>query len=97
MVVMVDSIDKATKSTEAFLWTVFTRFEPAGDIYAQAPTVFRHHLCYHGPVLIDARMKPQYPEEVLCDAETAEKVSRRWSEYFPKGMPMGDSDTAHVC
>ena len=32
----------------------------------------------------------------LCDQATKEKVTRRWSEYFPKGMAMGDSDRAHL-
>lgn len=97
LVILVDDVDKATRNTETFLWTVFTRFEPAADIHAHAPSVFRHHLCYKGPVLIDARMKPRYPPEVLCDAETAALVSQRWGSYFPKGMPMGNSDVAHVC
>ena len=46
---------------------------------------------------IDARMKPWYPEELFCDPETAEKVERRWKEYFPGGgIEMGDSDRAHL-
>ncbi len=68
------------------------------------PRIFirEHRRCFDISLLswtsVDrSRMKPQYPEEVLCDVETAEKVSRRWHEYFPKGMAMGDSDIAHVC
>ena len=42
-------------------------------------------------------MKPSYPRELLCDAETAALVSRRWAEYFPEGgVEMGDSDRAHL-
>ncbi|MDP1835095.1 MAG: UbiD family decarboxylase [Chlamydiales bacterium] len=96
LVIVVDSIAKSLKSTDTFLWTVFTRFEPAADIHARS-TTHRHHLCYSGPVLIDARMKPNYPAEVLCDEQTAELVTKRWGDYFPQGMPMGDSMTAHVC
>jgi 3-polyprenyl-4-hydroxybenzoate decarboxylase len=66
-----------------FLWAVFTRFEPAADVYAARTEVRRHHLCYSGPIVIDARMKPSYPEELVCDAETARRVDTRWKEYFP--------------
>jgi hypothetical protein len=27
---------------------------------------------------------------------TAQTVTRRWKEYFPGGMEMGDSDAAHL-
>jgi len=45
--------------------------------------VRRHHLCYGGPIVIDARMKPSYPKELVCDPETARTVDTRWKEYFP--------------
>lgn len=97
LLILVDDAEKATLSTANFLWTTFTRFEPAADIYSKEAHVFRHHLCYDLPLLIDARMKPSYPKEVLCDDQTSDLVTRRWSEYFPKGMEMGNSRTAHVC
>ena len=78
LVIVVDDIGKATAD---FLWTVFTRFEPAADIYAKHD-VKRHHLAYSGPIVIDARMKPSYPEEVTCDKGTEALVSKRWKEYF---------------
>lgn len=96
LLVLVDNVDKALKNDASFLWTAFTRFEPAADIYAGETTVVRHHLSYKGPILIDARMKPTYPKEVLCDPATAKKVTQNWGGYFPQGMAMGESDSAHV-
>lgn len=97
LVVLLDEANKTVSSVTRFLWTVFTRFEPAGDIYASDTRVERHHLAYQEPICIDARMKPHYPEELFCDAETAAKVERRWKEYFPEGkVEMGDSDVAHL-
>ncbi len=96
LIIFVDDVESATKTTEAFLWTVFTRFEPAADIHGYSPRVYRHHLCYQGPILIDARIKPRYPDIVSCDAATHALVTQRWDSYFPQGMPMGDSDVAHV-
>jgi len=96
LVVLVDDVDEATKSTISFLWTAFTRFEPAADIYAAQSSIHRHHVSCDGPICIDARMKPSYPDVVECDDETASKVSSRWDDYFPGGMEMGSSATAHV-
>ncbi len=96
LVVVVDDAARATATTTAFLWTTFTRFEPAADIYA-GHRVVRNHLSYRIPIVIDARMKTTYPDELFCDDETARRVSRRWKEYFPDGgVEMGDSDVAHL-
>lgn len=77
LVVLVDNVDAALKE---FLWTVFTRFEPAADIQSRAK-VFRHHLSYELPIVIDARMKPSYPPVVECDPATEKLVSERWKSY----------------
>ena len=74
------------RDSPLFLWSVFTRFEPAADVHACRTTVHRHHLCYRPPILIDARMKPTYPPEAVCTREVATTVDRRWREYFPNGF-----------
>ena len=80
-----------------FLWTTFTRFEPAADIHAAARRVVRNHIAFTGPILIDARKKPNLPDELFCDDDTAKLVDRRWKEYFPDGgVEMGDSGAAHL-
>ena len=95
LVILVDDLKKTLRSQTSFLWTLFTRFEPAADIHAKAEVV-RHHLSYQGPLLIDARMKPSYPPELKTDPETEKLVTRNWSSYFPAGQEMGDSDSAHL-
>jgi hypothetical protein len=82
LVVLVDDVAKATASEISFLWTTFTRFEPAADIYAARIQVVRHHLSYELPIVIDARMKPWYPDVVECDQDTESLVDSRWGEYF---------------
>jgi UbiD family decarboxylase len=97
LLVLTDEPARAAASPANFLWTTFTRFEPAADVHAAATRVVRHHVVHEPPVLIDARRKPDFPREVACDAETASLVSRRWREYFPEGrVEMGDSDLAHL-
>jgi UbiD family decarboxylase len=96
LVVLTDEPERAVRSAVNFLWTTFTRFEPARDIHAAATRVVRHHIAYTPPVVIDARLKPGFPEELFCAPETADTVTRRWKEYFPGGMEMGDSARGHL-
>jgi 4-hydroxybenzoate decarboxylase subunit C len=97
LVVLTDEPARAARSAMNFLWTTFTRFEPAADIHAAATRIVRNHLSFSGPIVIDARMKPWYPKEVSCRPDVAETVSRRWQEYFPNGgVEMGDSERAHL-
>lgn len=74
-------------STTDFLWSTWTRFEPAGDINAADTKVVRHHLAYRAPIVIDARKKPSLPDELIVRDDIAELVDRRWREYFPKQGP----------
>ena len=68
-----------------------------GRCPAAATRVVRNHLAYAGPVVIDARRKPWYPDEVSCRADIAATVTRRWREYFPiGGIDMGDAERAHL-
>ncbi|MCB9697097.1 MAG: UbiD family decarboxylase [Alphaproteobacteria bacterium] len=97
LVVLVDDARQAASTPTRFLWTTFTRFEPAADIRSARTRVHRHHLVYEGAVGIDARMKPSYPAELSCDPETRATVDRRWAEYFPAGkVEMGDSEAGHL-
>ncbi len=96
LLVLTDEPRRAAQSAMNFLWTTFTRFEPAADIHAAGRTLVRNHVSLRPPILIDARLKPGFPRELRADEETAATVTRRWKEYFPAGMEMGDSDAAHL-
>ena len=97
LVVLTDDAKRAAISPINFLWTTFTRFEPAADVYSAATTVVRNHLAYTAPVVIDARRKPGFPEELTCREDIAQQVSARWTEYFPDGgVEMGDSESGHL-
>lgn len=82
LVILVDDAKKCCESPLEFLWTVFTRFDPASDIYAKAVEVKRNQLSYALPLVIDARMKPHYPPEVAADEATQALVDSRWDSYF---------------
>ena len=96
LLVLSDEPERAAASSINFLWTTFTRFEPAADIHAAATETLRNHLSYRPPILIDARLKPGFPDELFCDETTDRKVTERWREYFPRGVEMGDSAKGHL-
>jgi 4-hydroxybenzoate decarboxylase subunit C len=81
LIVLHDNAEFAKNSAD-FLWATWTRFEPASDIYARESRIERHHISYKGPVVIDARMKPKYPKELLVRDDIARLVDSRWGDYF---------------
>jgi UbiD family decarboxylase len=97
LLVLGDDAERAARSTINFLWTTFTRFDPGADVHARSIELLHAHPSFQPPILIDARAKPGYPEELSCDPDTARRVTQRWYEYFPAGgIEMGDSERAHL-
>lgn len=87
LVVVVDDALGSTSSSLEFLWTVFTRFEPAKDIYASDCRIHRNSILFSGSLLIDARMKASYSPPLQASQETCSLVDRRYDEYFPHKKP----------
>ncbi len=97
LLILTDDAARALHSTGAFLWTTFTRFNPATDIHARRIEHHQHKLTYTPPLLIDARLKAWYPPELFCDPETKKLVDSRWKAYFPSHkVTMGDGDALSV-
>ncbi len=96
LIVFTDDAKRAARSSMNFLWTTFTRFDPASDITCSEQQIVANHVSFTGPMAIDARMKVSYPEELSCAPEAAKTVSERWKEYFPAGLEMGDSERGHL-
>jgi len=96
LVVVTDDPARASASAMNFLWTTFTRFEPGADIHASATRIVRNHVSFAAPIVLDARLKPGFPKELFADDATAATVTRRWKEYFPSGVAMGDAAKGHL-
>jgi UbiD family decarboxylase len=97
LIVLSDDARRASKSSLNFLWSTFTRFNPATDIHAAKTELVHNHASHSPPIAIDARMKPWYPRELESDEATSKLVTGRWKEYFPSGgVQMGDSFAAHL-
>ncbi len=84
VVLLVDDSGEATVSMQEFLWTFFTRFEPAADIHAAATSVRRFHVGLTSPVVIDCRMKPWYTEVLEVDAATRALVDEKFDRIIPR-------------
>ncbi len=97
LLVLSDEAARAAASPINFLWTTFTRCEPAADLHAAAVRVVRNQLSYTAPVLLDARTKRGFPAELCSSSAVAAQVDRRWREYFPGGgVEMGDAERGHL-
>lgn len=83
VVILVDDVPAATKNMQEFLWTLFTRFEPAADIHGAGQCVSRFHVGLKSPIVFDCRMKPWYTDILEVDPETKEKVDARIHEILP--------------
>lgn len=82
-ILLVDNTDNATCSMQEFLWTFFTRFEPAADIHGSSITVARFHVGLKPPIVFDCRMKPWYTDVLEVDAATKSLVDGKISRILP--------------
>jgi 4-hydroxy-3-polyprenylbenzoate decarboxylase len=74
LVVIVDDSDFVSASIDNFVWTTFTRSNPAADIYGLgAATLARHWGC-SGSLVIDARAKAHHAPPLLEDPALVRKI-----------------------
>lgn len=84
VIILVDDSAAATSSLLEFLWTVFTRFEPAADIHGAASSVKRFHVALEPPIVFDCRMKPWYTEVLETDEATRRLVDAKFEQIIPR-------------
>jgi len=83
LVCLVDDAGECVRDEASFLWTVFTRFEPAADIYGRETQLVRYHVRLTPPVVLDCRIKPWLPPLAEPLPETVAAVDARWPRLFP--------------
>jgi 4-hydroxybenzoate decarboxylase subunit C len=83
VVILVDDSHAATVTIQEFLWTFFTRFEPAADIHGAEQEVVRYHVGLRPPVVFDCRMKPWYTDVLEVDPATKQKVDVKIDKIIP--------------
>jgi 4-hydroxy-3-polyprenylbenzoate decarboxylase len=84
LVVVVDDSDFVARSLNNFLWTTFTKSNPASDIYGIEPITLQKHWGCHGSLVIDARNKPHHAPPLVEDPA----VTRRVDALAAPGKPL---------
>src|SRR5690606_29436465 len=84
LVVIVDDSEFAARNLANFLWTTFTRSNPAADIDGIDAFITQKHWGCHGSLAIDARRKPHHAPPLVEDPE----VTRRVDELAASGGPL---------
>ncbi len=73
-VIVVNDAEFVSRNTNNFVWVVFTRSNPAADIYGiGAETEDKHWGC-SGSLVIDARIKPHHAPPLIEDEATVKRV-----------------------
>ncbi len=84
LIVVVDDSDFASRTLNNFLWTTFTRSNPAADVYGIDSFLVQKHWGCHGSLVIDARAKPHHAPPLVEDPE----VTKRVNELAAPGKPL---------
>lgn len=81
MIVLVDDASFTAATINNFVWVAFTRANPSHDIYGvQSFTEYKHWGC-KGPLVLDARKKPQHAPELIPDADMEQKAKQLLQGY----------------
>lgn len=86
VVLLVDNLKEATENMQEFVWTFFTRFEPAADIYSSHQSITRFHVGLKHPIVFDCRMKPWYPHVLEVDPDTKKLVDNKIDSVLPANL-----------
>jgi 4-hydroxy-3-polyprenylbenzoate decarboxylase len=84
LIVVVDDSEFASRTLDNFLWTTFTRSNPAADVYGIESFVAQKHWGCVGSLVIDARSKPHHAPPLVEDPQ----VSRRVDALAARGGPL---------
>jgi 4-hydroxy-3-polyprenylbenzoate decarboxylase len=74
LIVLVDDSKFVAESLSNFLWVVFTRSDPASDIYGIGESIKLKHWGCEGALVIDARIKPHHAPPLEEDPEVTRRV-----------------------
>ncbi len=76
LIVVADDSAFVAQTLNNFIWTTFTRSDPACDIYGVGETMNCKHWGCPGPLVIDARAKPHHAPALESDPEVEKRVDR---------------------
>ena len=80
LIVLTDDASFIEASLNNFLWTTFTRSNPANDIYGVDSFTEHKHWGCNGPLIIDARKKPHHAPALIKDTKVEKRVDKLFEE-----------------
>lgn len=84
LLVLVDDSQFSARTLNNFLWTTFTRSNPAIDVDGLDSSTRDKHWGCRGPLVIDARVKPHHAPPLVEDPE----ITRRVDAMAARGGPL---------
>ena len=84
LVLIVDDSEFTARTLNNFIWTTFTRSNPAADIAGIGSSVIDKHWGCQGSLVIDARIKPHHAPPLIEDPE----ISKRVDALAARGGPL---------
>ncbi len=84
LIVIVDDSEFTARTLDNFLWVVFTRSNPAADVYGVGSFVHNKHWGCRGALVIDARIKPHHAPPLVEDPG----VNARVDALAARGGPL---------
>jgi len=74
LIVLVDDSEFSSRTLNNFLWTTFTRSNPATDIEGIGSFIDQKHWGCTGPLIIDARRKAHHAPPLIEDKQVTAKI-----------------------
>ncbi len=71
---LVDDATFTAQSLENWLWVAFTRSNPANDIFGIGEFIENKHWGCRGPMILDARRKPNHAPPLIEDPDVTAKI-----------------------
>lgn len=84
LMVVADDAEYAARNLDNFLWTTFTRSDPARDIYGVESFTEHKHWGCRGALIIDARVKHHHAGVLTEDPKVSENINR----FFRRGASL---------
>ncbi|HEV7223670.1 MAG TPA: UbiD family decarboxylase, partial [Pirellulales bacterium] len=84
LLVVTDDSEFAARTLNNFLWTTFTRSNPAADVHGIGAFIEQKHWGCRGALVIDARGKPQHAPPLVEEPE----ITRRVDALAVRGGPL---------
>jgi 4-hydroxy-3-polyprenylbenzoate decarboxylase len=76
LVILVDDSQFVSRPLNNFLWTTFTRSNPAADVHGIGAFVREKHWGCRGSLIIDARLKPHHAPPLIEDPAVTKSVDQ---------------------